>query len=69
METPGKTEGSRPSDKLEVLVEAFRIFEQTGECCLECDDCNGIIQLEALSDSAWRCNCKCGKYKDTLRGF
>lgn len=36
---------------------------------VRCDSCGGLIHMEALSSSAWRQSCPCGKYNDTLRGL
>ncbi len=36
---------------------------------VRCDNCGALIHMEALSSSAWRLSCTCGKYSDTLKGL
>jgi len=32
-----------------------------------CDTCNALLQVEALSASAWRLRCPCGKYNVSVQ--
>lgn len=36
---------------------------------VRCEKCNDVIEVEALSSSAWVMRCTCGTYNDTLRGL
>ena len=36
---------------------------------IRCERCKEVIEVKALSNTAWTMNCKCGLYKDTLRGL
>ncbi len=36
---------------------------------IRCERCKELIEVKALGNTAWTMNCKCGLYKDTLRGL
>jgi len=34
---------------------------------VKCSACGSVINIHALSSTAWRLRCSCGKYNDTLK--
>ena len=50
--------------------EAFGEFQRAGKVTtIHCHLCGGLLEIKALSPSAWESNCPCGKYKGTWRGL
>jgi hypothetical protein len=49
---------------------AFAEFERDGEVStVTCQNCNGVIEIEALSATVWKMKCPCGLYGGTMKGL
>jgi hypothetical protein len=49
---------------------AFAEFERDGKVStVTCQSCNGVIEIEALTATAWQMKCPCGRYRGTMRGL
>jgi hypothetical protein len=55
---------------LAVIDRALEEFRQQGKgTTVTCDACTGLLSVVALGSTAWRLDCPCGRYRDTLRGL
>ena len=59
----------RDNAKLQLFLEARRIFMDTGTATVVCDECGDLIEFQKLSDEAELARCTCGKFNTTLRGL
>ncbi|HEX8262029.1 MAG TPA: hypothetical protein VF547_04050 [Allosphingosinicella sp.] len=67
-------ETKKPKSKrvpnMDLLDRAMGEFQDYGRVVsVKCDECDGLIEIVALGDSAWSMRCPCGKFNDTLRGI
>ena len=51
-----------------LITDACYEVETTGKTNIRCPQCNDIIKVELLGNSA-RTNCSCGLMKESLRGI
>lgn len=54
-------------EKLESALGEFKVKQKVE--FTHCEQCNELIEIVRISDSVLSVNCKCGNYKDTLRGL
>jgi hypothetical protein len=55
---------------LKLNDDAFGEFLRDGKVStVRCHVCGGLIEIRALSASAWESSCPCGKYKGTFKGI
>ncbi len=56
--------------RLELLDAAMGEFQEHGRVItVKCDNCDKLIEIRALSDTAWAVSCPCGTFNDTFRGI
>ncbi len=54
---------------LYLLEKALAEYAETREVAtVRCDECNQLLEIVPLGESALSVNCACGKFKDVLRG-
>lgn len=63
-----------PDEEKNLMIKqsdaAFGEFQRDGKTStVRCHACGGLIEIRALSASAWESNCLCGKYKGTWKGI
>ncbi len=50
--------------------DAFGEFQRDGKVTtIRCHVCGDLLQIRALSSSAWESSCPCGKYNGTWKGL
>ncbi|MDB6111316.1 MAG: hypothetical protein JWR69_3066 [Pedosphaera sp.] len=55
---------------IKLSQDAFVEFERDGRVTtIRCHACGGLIELKALSPSAWQSSCPCGKYNTPWKGL
>lgn len=59
-----------PEKLVKLLDQAIEEFTRDGKVTkTRCDVCGGIIEVQSVGEAAFLTNCKCGRFKDTLRGI
>ncbi|WP_437876800.1 hypothetical protein [Sorangium sp. So ce513] len=70
MATKPKQYSVRDERAMELLDLALGEFMRDGRVSsVWCDVCGGLIEVEAIGDSAYSVSCACGRFRDTLRGI
>ena len=69
MDNSSSRPGRLDEDSFNRMLAAFEQFFDTGTCSVLCDVCHSPITFEALSETAWRHSCECGKYNGTAKGL
>jgi hypothetical protein len=70
MELGSNSENQSDEDLLKILEDAFLEFKRDGKVStVHCFKCKGLIEIKALTDSAWSITCPCGRFTDTLHGI
>ena len=59
----------RDKAKVQRLMEAHRVFMETGQNTVTCKQCGSVIAFRKLGEEAEESSCSCGKYNSTLRGL
>jgi hypothetical protein len=53
-----------------IFEEAFGEFNRDGSITtVRCDKCTGLIEVRALSPTAWQMSCSCGRFNTTMKGL
>ena len=64
-----QTTGKRDKAAANHLLEAFRVFSETGKSESICEECQTVIQFQKCGDDAYECSCVCGRYTTVLKGI